>query len=81
MGDTALHQPFQFENACGLPQYTNYVTSFAGCLDYVFVEKTKFTTEKVVPLPTHEEVTRYIALPNTHFPSDHLPVICEIKWK
>lgn len=29
-----------FRSACGYPTYTTLVTSFQGCLDYIFVDKT-----------------------------------------
>ncbi len=66
-------------SACGFPRYTNFVSSFTGCLDYIYVNE-ELRTERVVPLPTHEEVTQYTALPNVVFPSDHLALICDLAW-
>jgi len=67
-------------SACGYPRYTNFVAGFAGCLDYIYVDSNLLTVSKVVPLPSHEDVTMYTALPNVVFPSDHLPLICELEW-
>ena len=65
-------------NACGFPRYTNFVTGFSGCLDYIYTDPTKLKVEKVIPMPTHEEVTKYTALPNAVFPSDHIAVVCDL---
>uniref|UniRef100_A0A3P8RLV3 2',5'-phosphodiesterase 12 n=1 Tax=Amphiprion percula TaxID=161767 RepID=A0A3P8RLV3_AMPPE len=60
-------------SACGQPAYTNYVGGFHGCLDYVFVEQ-------VIPLPSHQEVTTYEALPSVAHPSDHIALVCDLRW-
>ena len=67
-------------SACGYPRYTNFVTGFASCLDYIYIESDRLRTAAVVPLPSHEEVIRNIALPNAEFPSDHLALVCELEF-
>lgn len=69
----------KFKSASGYPEYTHYLLSFQSCLDYVLVESDKFETIRTVPMPTHEQVTLLTALPNAVFPSDHLPLICDVK--
>lgn len=76
-----LHSPFQLNSACGEPQYTNYVGSFNGCLDYIFIEPQALQVEQVIPLPSHQEVTTYQALPSVSHPSDHIALVCDLKWK
>ena len=56
------------------------MSGFAACLDYIYIEDTKLKTVSVVPMPAHEEVTKYTALPNIVFPSDHIALICDLKW-
>lgn len=68
------------DSACGCPAYTNYTSGFNGCLDYIFYDKSKLEVAEVVPMPTHEEVTQNIAIPNIHFPSDHIAIVCTLKW-
>ena len=68
-----------FTSACGYPTYTNYVPAFSGCLDYIYIDS-KLKCERVIPLPSHDVVTQHTALPNRHFPSDHLPLVCDITW-
>ncbi|XP_053509198.1 2',5'-phosphodiesterase 12 [Ictalurus furcatus] len=76
-----LHSPFQLTSACGEPDYTNFVGGFNGCLDYVFIELQALQVEQVIPLPSHEEVTTYQALPSVSHPSDHIALVCDLKWK
>ncbi|NXN10837.1 PDE12 phosphodiesterase, partial [Indicator maculatus] len=76
-----LSHPFQLLSACGEPAYTNYVGGFHGCLDYIFIDKNALEVEQVIPLPSHEEVTTHQALPSVSHPSDHIALICDLKWK
>lgn len=73
-----LHHTFNFINATGLPSYTNYTSGFSGTLDYIFVDGNKMKVESVVPLPTHQDVTKHLALPSVEHPSDHLAIICDV---
>ncbi|KAM8799602.1 2',5'-phosphodiesterase 12 [Eudromia elegans] len=76
-----LSHPFKLLSACGEPAYTNYVGGFHGCLDYIFIDKNALEVEQVIPLPSHEEVTTHEALPSVSHPSDHIALICDLKWK
>ncbi|NXJ92032.1 PDE12 phosphodiesterase, partial [Corythaixoides concolor] len=76
-----LSHPFKLLSACGEPAYTNYVGGFHGCLDYIFIDKNTLEVEQVIPLPSHEEVTTHQALPSVSHPSDHIALICDLKWK
>ncbi|MCJ8744538.1 hypothetical protein PDJAM_G00119990 [Pangasius djambal] len=76
-----LHSPFQLISACGVPDYTNYVGGFNGCLDYIFMEPQALQVEQVIPLPSHQELTTYQALPSVSHPSDHIALVCDLKWK
>lgn len=74
-----LHHVFNFINATGLPNYTNYTLGFSGTLDYIFIDRNKMKVERVIPLPAHQDVTKYVALPSVEHPSDHLAIACDIK--
>uniref|UniRef100_A0A3Q3B7M1 2',5'-phosphodiesterase 12 n=1 Tax=Kryptolebias marmoratus TaxID=37003 RepID=A0A3Q3B7M1_KRYMA len=68
-------------SACGQPAYTNYVGGFHGCLDYVFIQPERMqVVEQVIPLPSHQEVTTYEALPSVAHPSDHIALVCDLRW-
>ncbi|XP_034632884.1 2',5'-phosphodiesterase 12 [Trachemys scripta elegans] len=77
----SLTHPFKLQSACGEPAYTNYVGGFHGCLDYIFIDINALEVEQVIPLPSHEEVTTHQALPSVSHPSDHIALICDLKWK
>ncbi|XP_007500023.2 2',5'-phosphodiesterase 12 [Monodelphis domestica] len=77
----SLSHPFRLKSACGEPAYTNYVGGFHGCLDYIFIDFTALEVEQVIPMPSHEEVTTHQALPSVSHPSDHIALICDLKWK
>ncbi|XP_034962266.1 2',5'-phosphodiesterase 12 [Zootoca vivipara] len=77
----SLAHPFRLKSACGEPAYTNYVGGFHGCLDYIFIDANALEVEQVIPLPSHEEVTTHQALPSVSHPSDHIALICDLKWK
>ncbi|XP_007425296.1 2',5'-phosphodiesterase 12 [Python bivittatus] len=77
----SLTHQFRLKSACGEPAYTNYVGGFHGCLDYIFIDANALEVEQVIPLPSHEEVTTHQALPSVSHPSDHIALICDIKWK
>jgi len=74
------HQP-KFVSAAGTPKFTNYTQGFKDCLDYIFIERESFDVEQVIPLPSEEELSLHIALPNIVFPSDHVSVVVDLKWK
>ncbi|CAH6778946.1 2',5'-phosphodiesterase 12 [Phodopus roborovskii] len=77
----SLTHLFKLKSACGEPAYTNYVGGFHGCLDYIFIDLNALEVEQVIPLPSHEEVTTHQALPSVSHPSDHIALVCDLKWK
>ncbi|XP_007521260.1 2',5'-phosphodiesterase 12 [Erinaceus europaeus] len=77
----SLNHFFKLKSACGEPAYTNYVGGFHGCLDYIFIDLNALEVEQVIPLPSHEEVTTHQALPSVSHPSDHIALVCDLKWK
>lgn len=61
-------------------QYTNYTRDFKGIIDYMFYD---FTTLQVVEkerLPDEKELSREVALPNSKYPSDHVPLTCTLAF-
>merc|ERR1712013_106762 len=77
----ALESEKRFISACGTPKYTNYTQGFKDCLDYIFIEDGMFDVEQVIPLPSEEELSQHIAIPNIVFPSDHVAIVADLKWK
>ena len=54
--------------------------AFKDCLDLILVFD-DLEVEQVVPLPSEEELRANTALPSIVFPSDHLALVCDLKWK
>ncbi|CAH2214735.1 jg4458, partial [Pararge aegeria aegeria] len=77
----SLSQNIPLDSACGTPQYTNFTDGFADCLDYIFYEKSKLIVQQVIPFPSVEELKVHTALPSIVFPSDHIAVISDLKYK
>ncbi|XP_044752653.1 2',5'-phosphodiesterase 12 [Coccinella septempunctata] len=75
-----LRQNIPLDSACGTPQYTNFTSGFADCLDYIFYQKTNLKVTQVVPLPSNEELTQHTALPSIVAPSDHVALISDLEW-
>ncbi|KAF5278710.1 hypothetical protein FQA39_LY18359 [Lamprigera yunnana] len=75
-----LRHPFKFGSAYGTPKYTNYTIDFKGCLDYIFYDSTSFNVIDCVPLTDESILAKNVALPNEVFPSDHLALVCNLKW-
>lgn len=59
--------------------YTHYKLVFHDVLDHIFFESRRFRFERSIPMPTHEEVTEFKAIPSRHIPSDHLAVVLEVQ--
>jgi len=76
-----LSHDFSLFSAAGTPPYTNFVAGFCGTLDYIYADESKLEVKREIPLPDQEDVVKEIALPNRIFPSDHLPLVVELKWK
>ncbi|KAH7731660.1 Endonuclease/Exonuclease/phosphatase family protein [Aphelenchoides avenae] len=75
----------KFRSLCNYPTYTNYTCAegfrgFAGCLDYIW-GTSDIHVDKVLPLPRHELVVKYGAIPSKIAPSDHIPIIAELSFK
>uniref|UniRef100_A0A915I320 Endonuclease/exonuclease/phosphatase domain-containing protein n=1 Tax=Romanomermis culicivorax TaxID=13658 RepID=A0A915I320_ROMCU len=67
--------------------YTNYVGehNFFGCLDYIFLGRMNSVASdfckllRRYPMPDHDLVKKYYAIPSKIAPSDHLALICDIQ--
>uniref|UniRef100_A0A0N4ZD04 Endo/exonuclease/phosphatase domain-containing protein n=1 Tax=Parastrongyloides trichosuri TaxID=131310 RepID=A0A0N4ZD04_PARTI len=78
-----------YQSLCQFPRYTNFTysfnevenkyTGFEGTLDYIWGDNS-IKVINIANMPKHEDVVKYGALPSKHFPSDHLPICCEITF-
>lgn len=76
-----LRHGFHFQNVTGTDQCTNYTSGFKAVLDYIFIDSDCLSVDRVVPLPSEAEVSEFVALPSVYFPSDHLALVADLKWK
>ncbi|CAO3591259.1 unnamed protein product [Absidia cylindrospora] len=61
--------------------FTNYTPDYKGALDYIFyTTKTLDPVSLLGPLDS-DYMSKVVGLPNPHFPSDHIPVVTEFKFK
>ncbi|KAK6740711.1 hypothetical protein RB195_008890 [Necator americanus] len=64
--------------------YTRYTDEkgiehgFSGCLDYIWTDAIRL--HRLAPRPSLELLSKYEALPSKIAPSDHVPLICEVKF-
>lgn len=75
-----FNQPFKLDSGCGTPKYTNFTGGFQDCLDYIFYDTEKLQVTQVVPMPSVDELMAHTAIPSIVFPSDHIALICDLKW-
>ena len=76
-----ISHDFNLLSACSFPPFTNYTGGFKGTLDYIFADGKYLEVESVLPLPSEEELSSHLALPSVVMPSDHVALVCDLKWK
>ena len=76
-----LKHGFHFSNACGTTHATNITISWKGVLDYIFIDSDHLAVDRMIPLPPDEQLTEFVALPSIYFPSDHVALVVDLKWK
>jgi len=77
----SLSHPFKLLSACGFPPFTNYTLGFKGTLDYIFYDISHLDVEAVIPVPLEEELSLHSAIPSVVMPSDHIALVCDLKWR
>jgi 2',5'-phosphodiesterase len=80
-GGLEMTHNLQFMSACGTPEYTNYVTGFSGCLDYIFASPNHFEVKNVIAHPPHKKIIEHSAIPSISCPSDHIAQVSDFAWK
>ena len=76
-----LRHDFHFHNVTGTENLTNYTADFKAVLDYILVESDKLAVDRVISMPSLEEMSEFVALPSVYFPSDHLALVADLKWR
>lgn len=76
--DLSYSKPLR--TACPSVKYTTSTHLFRDVLDHIFVSD-DLVVDRVIPMPDHELVIKHIGIPSPICPSDHLPLICELKFR
>ena len=63
------------------PEFTHFIEAFVCTLDYILVTENFAYRKSSAPTPTLDSVKKYKAMPNEHFPSDHISLACDLSWK
>ncbi|PHJ24839.1 endonuclease exonuclease phosphatase family protein [Cystoisospora suis] len=70
------------------PEFTNYTSTYTGCLDYLFYTDTILRVRQILEPVDSRQLFRearalqllHQALPSPVRPSDHIPLLCEFEW-
>ncbi|CEM04528.1 unnamed protein product [Vitrella brassicaformis CCMP3155] len=62
------------------PKFTNWVNNFRATLDYVMVDEC-FQVCRVLPPISEDDIRPHHGLPSVMYPSDHLAIAAEIRWR
>eukprot|EP00003_Mantamonas_plastica_P004009 TRINITY_DN1315_c0_g1_i2.p1 TRINITY_DN1315_c0_g1~~TRINITY_DN1315_c0_g1_i2.p1 ORF type:complete len:320 (-),score=97.79 TRINITY_DN1315_c0_g1_i2:263-1222(-) len=78
-----LHHSLSLDSAYGgvneKKMFTNYTYDFKGVLDWIFYDQSRMVCTSVLePIP-EKILKREVALPSSHFPSDHIPLVAEFE--
>ncbi|KAJ9061136.1 Glucose-repressible alcohol dehydrogenase transcriptional effector [Entomophthora muscae] len=61
--------------------FTNFTPTFTGTIDYIWYTPSCLTITQVLGGVDESYTSKYVGFPNVHFPSDHIPLLIEIKLK
>eukprot|EP01068_Selenidium_serpulae_P011023 Selendium_serpulae@DN5586_c1_g1_i2.p2 len=88
-GVTIASTPNGTSSAMLEPPFTNFTSSYVGCLDYVFHADDSLRLVATLELLEEPQLKREaeelllpppVALPSPKRPSDHLPLVAEFEW-
>ncbi|KAI9333388.1 Endonuclease/exonuclease/phosphatase [Pilaira anomala] len=69
-----------YSNVGELP-FTNYTPGFKGVLDYIWYTTNTLDIISLLGSIDNEYLSKVVGFPNAHFPSDHIPIMAELKFK
>jgi CCR4-NOT transcription complex subunit 6 len=79
-----IRHPFQLKSAyaaVGELPLTNYVSNFAGTVDYIWYSVASLAPRALLGPVDAEYISRVPGFPNVHFPSDHVSLMAELGFK
>ena len=83
-----IQHPFQLKSAYEILDgtenelpWTNYTPGFTGILDYIWYSSNTVEVEAVLGPIDKEYLTKVPGFPHWHFPSDHIALVAEFRFK
>ncbi|CAO3644494.1 unnamed protein product [Mucor hiemalis] len=61
--------------------FTNYTPGFKGVLDYIWHSSNTLEVVSLLGAIDSEYLSKVVGFPNAHFPSDHIPLVTELRFK
>ncbi|KAI8335058.1 Endonuclease/exonuclease/phosphatase [Chlamydoabsidia padenii] len=61
--------------------FTNYTPGFKGMLDYIWYSSNTIDSLSLLGPIEPSYLNKVVGFPNAHFPSDHIPIAAELKFK
>eukprot|EP00123_Amoebidium_parasiticum_P007374 comp18077_c0_seq1/m.18687 comp18077_c0_seq1/g.18687 ORF comp18077_c0_seq1/g.18687 comp18077_c0_seq1/m.18687 type:complete len:618 (-) comp18077_c0_seq1:319-2172(-) len=61
--------------------YTNYTHEFKGVIDYIWFSQDQLTLTAILGPVPESYMEQFLGCPNSYHPSDHFPLVCELKVK
>ncbi|OAQ31097.1 hypothetical protein K457DRAFT_72485 [Linnemannia elongata AG-77] len=61
--------------------FTNFTPTFAAEIDYIFYSSNFLSVLGLLGGVEKEYMSRCVGFPNAHFPSDHVPILAEFKFR
>eukprot|EP01039_Chlorochromonas_danica_P003659 gene3659-4005_t len=77
----SLHLMDSTENLGYHERYSNFTPDYRDLLDHIFIQKEKLEVEAIGPQPSIEQLEEETALPSSCFPSDHVSVVVDLRFK
>ncbi|KAI9278034.1 Endonuclease/exonuclease/phosphatase [Sporodiniella umbellata] len=79
-----LTHPYTLKSSYGTVTdmtFTNLTPGFKGVLDYIWYSTNTLDVSSVLGPIESDYLSKVIGFPNAHFPSDHISIMSEIKYK
>ncbi|KAF9939096.1 Glucose-repressible alcohol dehydrogenase transcriptional effector [Mortierella alpina] len=61
--------------------FTNFTPAFAAVIDYIYYSSNHLSVLGLLGGVEKEYMSRCVGFPNAHFPSDHVPILAEFKFR
>ncbi|KRZ35404.1 2',5'-phosphodiesterase 12 [Trichinella pseudospiralis] len=77
---TEVNMPLTLTCISDVRTFTNVTVNFSACLDYIYVNE-ELRLGKIYPGYSDMAIRQHEAIPSAACPSDHIPVLLEIKFQ